>query len=101
MTSETRWIAEPSDVLLIEMTCKACGASLALNPSKENHFIPRECPNCRDEWMPQESVLHQATRAIFRALRTLGEMEKESRFKLRLQLRQPMQSVFQRSEQAQ
>lgn len=98
MTSERKWVAEPSDILLIELICKKCGASLALNPTRENHFIRRECPNCSNEWMIQDSLLHQATTAIFRGIRTLQSMQNEASFRLRLQLSEPTQAVSQKVE---
>jgi predicted RNA-binding Zn-ribbon protein involved in translation (DUF1610 family) len=87
MTTEHKIVFEPSDVERIEFVCKACGASLALNPSKENHYIKSDCPNCGNEWLAQPSMLHQASMSLLKSIRTLAEMEKEAKFKVRLYLR--------------
>ena|SRR5438445_12863363 len=102
MTSERKLLFKPSDIELIEFVCKACSASLGLDPSKDNHFIKRECPNCGTEWMVQQSMLHQAATALFRSVHTLIEMENEARFKMRLHLHdESKQLVSQKLEQAQ
>ncbi len=87
MTAERKIVFGPSDVERIEFTCKACGAILALNPSNEKHHIQRDCPNCGNEWMIQESVLHQASVALLKSLRTLAQMDKEAKSQVRLCLR--------------
>jgi len=87
VTSERRLIIEPSDILSVEFVCKQCGASLGLNPAKRAHFVKRECPNCREEWLPEDSVLYRALRAFFGAIQTLSEMEREARVSVRLHLR--------------
>src|ERR1035438_2448870 len=100
MTTERKILFVPSDVERIEFVCKTCGAGLALNPSKDNHFIRRECPNCGAEWMAHESILHQASAHLLKSIRTLGEMEKEARFQVFLCLRnnEATQSLSQRSK---
>jgi predicted RNA-binding Zn-ribbon protein involved in translation (DUF1610 family) len=87
MTAERKIVFGPSDIERIEFACKVCGAILALNPSKDNHYIKRECPNCGAEWMIQESTLHLAAAALLKSVRTLAQMEKEARFQVRLSLR--------------
>jgi predicted RNA-binding Zn-ribbon protein involved in translation (DUF1610 family) len=87
MTTERKIIFEPRDVERIEFVCRACGASLTLNPSKDNHFIKRECPNCGAEWMSHESVLHQYSMALLKSIRGFAQMEKEAGFQVRLCLR--------------
>jgi hypothetical protein len=87
MTAERKIVFEPSDVERIEFICKACGASLSLTPSKDNHFIKRECPNCAAEWMSHESQLHQASSHLLKSIRALAQMEKEAKFEVRLCLR--------------
>lgn len=100
MMTERKIVFGPPDVERMEFVCKACGASLALNPSKDTHFVRRECPNCGAEWMSPESVLHQASAHLLKSIRTLAEMEKEARFQVRLYLRsdEPVQSISQRSK---
>ncbi len=100
MTTERKIVFVPSDVEGIEFVCKSCGAGLALNPSKDNHFIRRECPNCGAEWMAHESVLHQASAHLLKSIRTLAQMEKEARFQVCLCLRsdEHAQSISQRSK---
>jgi predicted RNA-binding Zn-ribbon protein involved in translation (DUF1610 family) len=87
MTTERKIFFAPSDVERIEFICKACGVSLALNPSKENHYIKSDCPNCGNEWLVQPSMLHQASVGLLKSIRTLGQMETEARFEVRLCLR--------------
>jgi predicted RNA-binding Zn-ribbon protein involved in translation (DUF1610 family) len=86
MMTERKIVFGPADVEHIEFVCKACGASLALNPLKENHFVKRECPNCPSEWMIQQSMLHQASTALLKSIRTLAQMEGEANFQVRLYL---------------
>jgi predicted nucleic acid-binding Zn-ribbon protein len=87
MTTERKIVFSPSDVERIEFTCKNCGAILALSPSNDKHHIQRDCPNCGNEWMSQESVLHHAATNLLKSLRTLAEMDKEAKSKVRLCLR--------------
>jgi predicted RNA-binding Zn-ribbon protein involved in translation (DUF1610 family) len=87
VTTERKIVFQPQDVECIQFVCKACDASLTLNPLKEKHYIRRECPNCGDEWMIQESMLHQASTALLKSVRILAQMEKEAKFQVRLCLR--------------
>ena len=87
MMTERKIAFGPPDIERIEFVCKACGASLVLNPLKENHFVKRECPNCGTEWMIQQSVLHQACTLLLKSIHTLAEMEKEAKVQVRLCLR--------------
>jgi hypothetical protein len=98
MTTERKLILGPSDIERIEFVCKGCGAILALNPSKDNHFIKRECPNCPSEWMIPQSQLHQASTALLKSIRTLAQMENEANFQVRLCVRgdEPAQPISQR-----
>jgi predicted RNA-binding Zn-ribbon protein involved in translation (DUF1610 family) len=87
MMTERKIVFRPSDVEGVEFACIPCGAILALNPSKDNHFVKRECPNCGTEWMVQQSVLHQASTLLLKSIHTLAEMENEAKFQVRLCLR--------------
>jgi ribosomal protein S27AE len=93
MTAERKIVFAPSDVERLEFVCKACGAILALDPSKENHFIRRECPNCGEGWMLPDSQLHLASVNLLRSIRTLAATAPglpgfvEARFQVRLSLR--------------
>ena len=87
MTTERRILFEPSDIEHIEFICKACGASLALDPSKENHFVQCRCSNCSADLMAQPSVPHQAAAGLLKSIRALGQMGNEAGFRVRLCLR--------------
>ncbi len=87
MTTERKIVFGPSDVERIEFACKDCGAVLALSPANEKHHIQRDCPNCGNEWMSQESVLYQATVGLLKSIRTLALMDKEAKSQVRLCLR--------------
>jgi len=87
MTSERRLLLTPSDIQCLEFVCKKCGVSLTLDPRKEKHFVRRECPNCGWEWLPNDALLHKAVSAMFRAIRTLNEMQAEATFELRLHVK--------------
>jgi predicted RNA-binding Zn-ribbon protein involved in translation (DUF1610 family) len=87
MTTERKIVFSPSDVERIEFNCKACGAILALSPLNDKHHVQRDCPNCGNEWMSQESVLYQASVGLLKSLRTLAQMDKEAKSQVRLCLR--------------
>jgi predicted RNA-binding Zn-ribbon protein involved in translation (DUF1610 family) len=87
MTTERKIVFGPSDVERIEFACKNCGACLALDPSKENHHIKSDCPNCGYEWLIRPSMMHQASTDLLKSIRTLAQMEKEAKFQVRLCLR--------------
>ena len=84
MTSERRLVIEPQDIQSIEFVCKGCVASLGLDASKERHFVKTECPNCGNEWLPYDSVLHKAASSLFRSIGTLTQMQGEAKFTIRL-----------------
>ena len=89
MTSERRLLIEPSDVQVIELVCKGCGASVSLKPSDLRHFIGDKCPNCNDDWFEHGSKIKQATNALFGAIRTLGEMKGDVKVGVRLHVEEP------------
>ncbi len=84
MTSERRLLIEPSDVQVIELVCKACGASVSLKPSDLRHFVGDKCPNCNGHWFENGSKIKQATNALFGAIRTLADLQEDLKAAVRM-----------------
>ena len=84
MTSEGRLLIEPSDVVTIELCCKNCGATLGKKPSSSPLPPKRNCHNCSEELLPQDSKLSGAVQALSQPLALLSEMRTEAKFTLRL-----------------
>lgn len=51
MTSETRVLISPSDVIGIEFECRQCGVQV-MYPLESSESAPAEgCPNCKTHWL--------------------------------------------------
>ena len=51
MTSETRTLIEPRDVLGVECGCTHCGVKHLIPLQSFDRGIPAECPNCHESWV--------------------------------------------------
>jgi hypothetical protein len=89
MTGEHRLLIEPSDVLSLELCCKICGATLGKKPSQSPLPPKRNCHNCNEELLPQESTLSSAVKGLSHSLSVLSEMQTEAKFTLRLHVAEP------------
>jgi ssDNA-binding Zn-finger/Zn-ribbon topoisomerase 1 len=87
MTSEHRLLIEPSDVQVIELVCKKCGAGVSLKPSERRHFVGDQCPNCNLYWYKSGSKIEHATKALFDAIQTLADMRQDAEVTVRLHVR--------------
>lgn len=86
MTSEHRLLIEATDIEVVELVCKRCGASVSLKPSDLRHFMGDECPNCKEGWFEDGSKLKQAANALFGSLRTLSDMQQELKVRVRMHI---------------
>jgi DNA-directed RNA polymerase subunit RPC12/RpoP len=57
MTSESRTLIEPQDILGLEYGCTHCGVKHLIPLRSFDRGTPTECPNCRAKWIrdPEES----------------------------------------------
>jgi hypothetical protein len=90
MTSETRFTVDLADVRAIDLLCKACTGSVALNPKwRKALMIPISCPSCGETWLTEGSEMHRAIRDLLDSIRTIGEMEERNEFKFELRVTVP------------
>ena len=89
MTSQHRLLIEPSDIQVIELVCKECGASVSLKPSDLRHFVGDKCPNCNQDWFENGSKIKQMTNALFGAIRTLADMQEDVKVAVWLHVEEP------------
>ena len=90
MTSETRFTVDLADIRAIDLLCKACNGSLALNPKwRKPLMIPLSCPSCGEKWLTEGSEMHRAIRDLLDSIRTIVEMDAKNEFKFELRVNVP------------
>jgi len=86
MMAEKRFLAGIDDLRAIEFTCKKCKAGTTRILNEERNFVPTQCSNCNQPWMINGGVLEQAIRALFKAVRTIRELQNEAIFQLKIEI---------------
>lgn len=90
MTSETRFTVDLSDMKAIDLLCKSCSGSVALNPKfRKPLMIPVSCPGCGEKWLTEGSEMHRSIRGLIDSIREIVEMEKANTFKFELRINVP------------
>jgi hypothetical protein len=84
MTGEHRLLIDPSEILSLELCCKKCGSTSGKKPSQLPYVSQRNCHNCNEELLPQESKLNSAVIALSQSLSILSDMRNEAKFTLLL-----------------
>jgi hypothetical protein len=84
---ETRFIAEPSDVICVTIECQ-CGASLSFNPDKSVN-IPERCAQCDVRWgdSVHKTADWQSIRAFAQAIRMVREQSLNNMVKIKMEFR--------------
>ncbi len=55
MTSETRILIEPTDIVALEFECKNCGARLTFKIPGKIDRTAEQCPNCNERFYKPDS----------------------------------------------
>ena len=88
MTVKTQYLAELKDVLAIRLTCSKCSGSIVLPMSDQTH-IQEKCPNCRESWLPADSIDLAILADFIKCCTALGNRKPEARCRIHLEMNAP------------
>lgn len=90
MTSQNRLLIELSDILSIEIACKACGSSVGVPLNAARRF-PTTCPNCNADWFGMDASAPQPLQGFVDVCKQLSRViERYGKgVGLRLEVKQP------------
>ena len=96
MVKESRIVFGPSDIDRLRVVCK-CGGEVVF-PMHDNAIrLPRECPQCNDEWTSDfagyASTTHAATEALSKSMRKLEKCEKDAPFSVLFELQDSVEKA--------
>lgn len=73
MTSESRTLIEPRDILGVECECKHCGVKHLIPLESFDRGVPSECPNCHEKWI-EDGNEAQTLSYFVRCLKEVDEL---------------------------
>jgi hypothetical protein len=87
MTTQTKTFIELADIIGLQLTCKQCGCSLAMETAKDNgtvnnlladnNTVLTKCPTCGHAWTENVNLrtFDSDIKELFRKLRDLKKAE--------------------------
>ena len=73
MTTESRTLIEPQDILGLECGCAHCGVKHLIPVQSFDRGMPAECPNCRAKWI-RDAEDSKTISYFIQCLKELGEV---------------------------
>ncbi len=88
MTIKHQYLAEPSDVLAIILTCQQCHVSLSM-PIGQRECLPDDCPSCHKGWFLRGSNDRKILTDLLQGLAELQGRGKDAPCQIYLEILPP------------